>query len=328
MGEIAIRNNSFIQSMHNDIQCIESLDPNDKGTSRQYWFTANMLASIFDISVNTAKNHVDSLIEWGALTVVKNLITVQTQNNVGAVNDTILYDLEVFNKLAMDLRTPAARMVKDKFNDILVQVETTGSYGLQIDKHDLLLLNISKAKTDTERAIAISELEQFHEDEKRALKADNESLTQILTDTSEKLITAIKTKAQINDKRTATIMGKLSGQSKKITRLENDLNTANDNITKLQTELDDAYLSLYRDKRVAEIIKGKYEFITYKFNTLKPRVNKALKAIALGIGEPIKEKPNPMNDTYAPILYFTKRVVDQLLDNIEKDHGYLKRFGK
>lgn len=328
MGEIAIRNNSFIQSMHNDIQCIESLDPNDKGTSRQYWFTANMLASIFDISVNTAKNHVDSLIEWGALTVVKNLITVQTQNNVGAVNDTILYDLEVFNKLAMDLRTPAARMVKDKFNDILVQVETTGSYGLQIDKHDLLLLNISKAKTDTERAIAISELEQFHEDEKRALKADNESLTQILTDTSEKLITAIKTKAQINDKRTATIMGKLSGQSKKITMLENDLNTANDNIKQLETQLDDTYSSLYRDKRVAEIIKGKYEFITYKFNTLKPRVNKALKAIALGIGEPIKEKPNPMNDTYAPILYFTKRVVDQLLDNIEKDHGYLKRFGK
>lgn len=326
MGEITIRNNSFIQSIHNDIQCIESLDPNDKGTSRQYWFTANMLANIFDISVNTAKNHVDSLIEWGALTVVKNLITVQTQNNAGAVNDTIFYDLEVFNKLAMDLRTPAARMVKDKFNDILVQVETTGSYGLQIDKHDLLLLNAIKAKSDTERVIAISELEQFHEDEKRALKADNENLTQVLTDTSEKLITAIKTKAQINDKRTATIMGKLSGQSKKITRLENDLTVANDNIKQLETQLDDTYSSLYRDKRVAEIIKGKYEFITYKFNTLKPRVNKALKAIALGIGEPIKEKPNPMNDTYAPILYFTKRVVDQLLDNIEQDHSYLKRF--
>ena len=92
MGEITIKNNSFIQSMHNDIQCIESLDPSDKGTSRQYWFTANMLANIFDISLNTAKNHIDSLIEWGA------------------VNDTTLYDLEVFNKLAMDLRTPAARL--------------------------------------------------------------------------------------------------------------------------------------------------------------------------------------------------------------------------
>ena len=112
MGDsnLVIKNDSFIQSMHNDIQCIESLDPSDKRTSRQYWFTANMLANIFDISLNTAKNHIDSLIEWGALTVVKNLTTVQTQNNAGAVNDTTLYDLEVFNKLAMDLRTPAARL--------------------------------------------------------------------------------------------------------------------------------------------------------------------------------------------------------------------------
>lgn len=271
----------------------------------------------------------------GALTVVKNLITVQTQNNAGAVNDTIFYDLEVFNKLAMDLRTPAARMVKDKFNDILVQVETTGSYGLQIDKHDLLLLNISKAKTDTERAIAISELEQYHEDDKRALRADNENLTQVLTDTSEKLITAIRTKAQIGSKREATAMSTAANLSKKNKKLENDLTIANDNINtltiannQLQEQLDDVYSSLYRDKRVAEIIKGKYEFITYKFNTLKPRVNKALKAIALVLNEPIKEKPNPMNDTYAPMLYFTKRVVDQLLDNIEKDHNYLKRFSK
>ena len=128
MGDsnLVIKNDSFIQSMHNDIQCIESLDPSDKGTSRQYWFTANMLANIFDISLNTAKNHIDSLIEWGALTVVKFLTTVQTQNNAGAVNDTSLYDLEVFNKLAMDLRTPAARMVKDKFNYDLTAAKLCG----------------------------------------------------------------------------------------------------------------------------------------------------------------------------------------------------------
>ena len=125
-NNLVIKNDSFIQSMHNNIQCIESLDPNDKGTSRQYWFTASMLANIFDISVNTAKNHVDSLIEWGALTVVKNLITVQTQNNAGAVNDTIFYDLEVFNKLAMQLRTDAAMEIRSKFSDILVEIETTG----------------------------------------------------------------------------------------------------------------------------------------------------------------------------------------------------------
>ena len=112
MGDsnLVIKNDSFIQSMHNDIQCIESLDQRDKGTSRQYWFTANKLANIFDISLNTAKNHIDSLIEWGALTVVKNLTTVLTQNDAGVGNDTTLSVLEVFNILAMDLITPAARL--------------------------------------------------------------------------------------------------------------------------------------------------------------------------------------------------------------------------
>lgn len=51
------------------------------------------------------------------------------------------------------------------------------------------------------------------EAEKQQLIADNENLTQVLTDTSERLTYAIRTKAQINDKRTATIMGKLSGDS-------------------------------------------------------------------------------------------------------------------
>lgn len=62
---IMIKNDSFIQSTHNDIQCIESLDPNDKGTSRQYWFTLNMLANIFDITRQTVKNNIDFLEKWG-----------------------------------------------------------------------------------------------------------------------------------------------------------------------------------------------------------------------------------------------------------------------
>lgn len=325
MGEITIRNNSFIQSMHNDIQCIESINPDDKGTSRQYWFTANMLANIFDISKDTVRRRVESLAEWGEVTVAQNCATVQMSSSSGAVNDTVLYDLQVFNKLAMDLRTKAAMEIRNKFSDILVQVETTGSYNIQKLTPSYEIENpIERAKAwirEQEEKLALKA-------ENKALKVDNENLTQVLTDTSERLTHAIKTKAQINDKRTATIMGKLSGQSKKITRLENDLTIANDSIKQLETQLDDTYSSLYRDKRVAEIIKGKYEFITYKFNTLKPRVNKALKAIALVLNEPIKEKPNPMNDTYAPMLYFTKRVVDQLLDNIEKDHNYLKRFSK
>ena len=131
MGEITIRNNFFIHSMHNDIQCIESLDPNDKGTSRQYWFTASMLANIFDISKDTVRRRIESLAEWDELTVTQNCVTVQMSNNSGAISDITLYDLHAFNKLAMDLRTQAAREIKSKFSDILVEVETTGSYSIQ-----------------------------------------------------------------------------------------------------------------------------------------------------------------------------------------------------
>ena len=74
--------------MHNDIQCIESLDPNDKGTSRQYWFTASMLANIFDISKDTVRRRIESLAEWGELTVTQNCVTVQMikehQDNIGS----------------------------------------------------------------------------------------------------------------------------------------------------------------------------------------------------------------------------------------------------
>ena len=253
-------------------------------------------------------------------------------NGMKFINESGLYDL------ILESKKPEAKVFRRWVtSEVLPSIRKTGSYNIQKSTPSYEIEDpIKRAKAwiaEQEAKLALEAENNELTTKNKALKADNDNLTQVLTDTSEKLITAIRTKAQINDKRTASLMGKVSGQSRKITKLENDLNTANDNINnltiannQLQEQLDDTYSSLYRDKRVAEIIKGKYEFITYKFNTLKPRVNKALKAIALALGEPIKEKPNPMNDTYAPTLYFTKRTVDQLLDNIEKDHGYLKRF--
>ena len=180
-----IKNDSFIQSMHNDIKCIESLDPNDKGTSRQYWFTASMLANIFDIALNTVKNNVDFLVKWGELTIVKNLTIVQTQNSVGAVKDTTLYDLQVFNKLAMQLRTDAAMEIRNKFSDILVEIETTGQYNVQ--KHDPSYM----IEDPIERAKAwIKEQE-----EKRALEAEKKALEEKnkdLQSTNDELVTEVE----------------------------------------------------------------------------------------------------------------------------------------
>lgn len=258
----------------------------------------------------------------------KSSININSQG-MKFINESGLYDL------ILESKKPEAKVFRRWVtSEVLPSIRKTGSYNVQqqqLTPSYMIEDRIKRASVWIEEQKQMLQLEA----EKAQLMADNENLTQVLTDTSEKLITAIKTKAQIGSKREATAMSTAANLSKKNKKLENDLTIANDNINtltfannQLQEQLDDTYSSLYRDKRVAEIIKGKYEFITYKFNTLKPRVNKALKAIALVLNEPIKEKPNPMNDTYAPILYFTKRVVDQLLDNIEKDHGYLKRFGK
>ena len=185
MTNLMIKNDSFIQSMHNDIQCIESLDPNDKGTSRQYWFSASMLANIFDIALNTVKNNVDFLVKWGEVTIVKNLTIVQTQNSVGAVKDTTLYDLQVFNKLAMQLRTDAAMEIRNKFSDILVEIETTGQYNVQKQDPSYMI------EDPIERAKAwIKEQE-----EKRALEAEKKALEEKnkeLQSTNDELVTEVE----------------------------------------------------------------------------------------------------------------------------------------
>ena len=88
------------------------------------------------------------------------------------INESGLYTL-----IARSNKPEARRFQRWVTSEVLPSIRKTGSYGLQIDKHDLLLLNISKAKTPEERALAISELEQYHEDEKKVLEAENETLT-------------------------------------------------------------------------------------------------------------------------------------------------------
>lgn len=201
MGEITIKNDSFIQSMHNDIQCVESLNPNDKGTSRQYWFTASMLANIFDISKDTVRRRIESLAEWGELTVTQNCVTVQMQNNSGAISDLTLYDLHAFNKLAMDLRTPAAREIKSKFSDILVEIETTGQYNAKD-----MPKSLPEALRAYADAIEAKELAD-RECERQRLIAEE----------------AIRTKAQISDKKTATALGQVGGLKASNNRLKDEL---------------------------------------------------------------------------------------------------------
>ena len=134
------------------------------------------------------------------------------------INESGLYTL-----IARSNKPEARRFQRWVTSEVLPSIRKTGSYGLQIDKHDLLLLNISKAKTPEERALAISKLEQYHEDEKHALKAENEQLeadNEILTQQRDK---AIATKAQISTNREAVAVGRVGGLVAANNRLKDEL---------------------------------------------------------------------------------------------------------
>ena len=140
----------------------------------------------------------------------KNSIKINA-NGMKFINESGLYDL------ILESKKPEAKAFRRWVtSEVLPSIRKTGSYGLQIDKHDLLLLNISKAKTPEERALAISELEQYHEDEKHALKAENEILSQ-------ERDKAIQTKQQINDSKTAKALGRVGGLVTANNRLKDEL---------------------------------------------------------------------------------------------------------
>ena len=139
-------------------------------------------------------------------------------NGMKFINESGLYTL-----IARSNKPEARKFQRWVTSEVLPSIRKTGSYGLRIDKHDLLLLNISKAKTPEERALAISELEQYHEDEKHALKAENEQLeadNEILTQQRDK---AIQTKQQISDSKTAKALGRVGGLVTANNRLKDEL---------------------------------------------------------------------------------------------------------
>ena len=309
-NNLVIKNDSFIQSMHNDIQCIESLDPNDKGTSRQYWFTASMLANIFDISFKTVKNNVDFLIKWGEVTDCKNLHTVQTQNNVGAVNDTTLYDLQVFNKLAMQLRTDAAMEIRNKFSDILVEIETTGQYNAK---------DMPKSLPEALRAYAdaIEAKEQADKEcERQRLIAEE----------------AIKRRAQIGTKREATAMNTASRLSKENTKLKGELADTTEKLDQanvdndiLKTQLEIAKSSMLTNKRVCEMLRDRFE-ISWADSTLKSRTSKALQSIANEFGENIIYDKQFVDGVLRKVPYYTQRTADILMQRLAYDCAYLRQL--
>ena len=173
MGNLVIKNNSFIQSTHNDIQCL-SLNNATRPCDR-CWFTSKQIQDWAGMNKDTLNRKLEKLVKVGRivglqettnniididknnrnveskplssnLSLVKNsmnsdIIELNLQHETGS-KITKLHNLNVLNHLAMvELDNEKLNAIANKFSDILSEVETTGSYNaIQLDRQILYII--------------------------------------------------------------------------------------------------------------------------------------------------------------------------------------------
>lgn len=134
------------------------------------------------------------------------------------INESGLYDLVFASK-----RPEAKAFKRWVTSEVLPSIRKTGSYGLQITKEDRLKLNVLNATDPDTRFKALSELEQLHAEQKKALEDKNEQLeaeNETLTEQRDK---AIATKHQISTNREAVAVGRVGGLVTANNRLKDEL---------------------------------------------------------------------------------------------------------
>lgn len=215
-NNLVIKNDSFIQSMHNDIQCL-SLNNATRPCDR-CWFTSKQIQDWTGMDRKTLDRRLDKLISVGRIIglkdddVANNIIDINNNDstnngnieskplgsNLGLVENSInrdiiefnlrhetgskitkIYNLNVLNHLAMvELDNEKLNAIANKFSDILSEVETTGSYNaIQLDRKTQLQLAIINSKPNSvEQLAAIAALEELHAEEKKALEDKTKEL--------------------------------------------------------------------------------------------------------------------------------------------------------
>lgn len=240
-------------------------------------------------------------------------------NGMKFINESGLYDL------ILESKKPEARVFRRWVtSEVLPSIRKTGSYNVQQQQLTPSYMIEDKIK----RATVWIEEQKYAlqlEAEKERLALENKTLETELTEVSEQRDKAIKTKAYINDKRTASLMGKVSGQSKKITKLEGELDTVNHQKALVESKLDVILSNMYSVDDVYHRVENLFH-TGYQPNTLRSKLRKELNRISYMFGEVPKDGVNRRNPEHNPPKYYTKRVVEQIIDNGKNDPMYFKRL--
>ena len=233
-----ISNELIFGQKHNDIDC--ALCPTAKRACDRAWVTAKQIEDWSEMSTMTLNRRLHDLEECERIQSFSDLVKIKIEDNNGRGHETTLYNLNVLNQLAMvEMKNKVLNDTAKKFSDILSEVETTGSYGVtQISRKDQLFLDIIHAESEDARVSALTELNEINKQEVKALQAEHEETKALLAEEREKVETLneavddlTRTKAWINDKKTASAMGTAGAKSKECERLKKE-------VCKLEMEID------------------------------------------------------------------------------------------
>ena len=202
-----MENSLVLNVNHNGINCIQKKDA--ERSCDRIWFTAKQIEEWSGMSTKTLWRRLKKLEEVGRICSLSDLTKCEMPTNNGGHQDVQLYNLNVLNQLAMvELDCHVLNETAKKFSDILSEVETTGSYGVnQLSTEQQLLLKAFEATKDPIAfAAVIKERDEYvHKSEL---------------------------------KRSMTSMGRLGGVTTALNAARDALNTANETIKSITSEYD------------------------------------------------------------------------------------------
>lgn len=223
------------KAMHNGVQCIASMNPDDVGTERQFWFTIAMLCTIYDVARKTLEDNIKSLVDDGEFVSADFRQYATILDLSGVPHKTAIYNLEVLNKLGMCCfrGNKKAKEIRKAFNDVLVKHETNQN-------------QIALPQTYIEALEALLESKKSEEKTRLALVAEQEHVKEIQAGFE---IVESRIQKEVF-KQNAKAFSDLGVERKKTKRLESENTT-------LKTENEELKANLTEKSDQADFLKKK-----------------------------------------------------------------------